>query len=51
VGLEDNVYLAKGELAPDNASLVRKAATIVELLGSRLAAPAEARELLGLPQR
>jgi uncharacterized protein (DUF849 family) len=51
VGLEDNVYLAKGELAPDNASLVRKAATIVELLGSRLATPAEARDILGLPQR
>jgi uncharacterized protein (DUF849 family) len=26
VGLEDNLYLSKGVLAPDNASLVRKAA-------------------------
>jgi uncharacterized protein (DUF849 family) len=51
VGLEDNLYLSKGELAPDNASLVRKAANIVDLLGSRLATPAEARELLGLTPR
>lgn len=48
VGLEDNVYLSKGELAPDNASLVRKAAAITDLLGSRLATPAEARSILGL---
>jgi len=48
VGLEDNVYISKGELAPDNASLVRKAAGIIDLLGSRLATPAEARDLLGL---
>ena len=48
VGLEDNLYLSKGVLAPDNASLVRKAATIVELLGTRLATPDEARTILGL---
>jgi uncharacterized protein (DUF849 family) len=51
VGLEDNLYLSKGELAPDNASLVRKAANIVDLLGSRLATPDEARSILGLAQR
>jgi len=51
VGLEDNLYLSKGTLAPDNASLVRKAAQIVELLGSRLATPAEARAHLGLQPR
>ena len=48
VGLEDNLYLAKGVLAPDNAALVRKAAAIVELLGTRLANPNEARSILGL---
>jgi uncharacterized protein (DUF849 family) len=48
VGLEDNLYISKGELAPDNAALVRKAANIVEQLGSRLATPAEARGMLGL---
>ena len=51
VGLEDNLYLSKGELAPDNASLVRKAAGIVEALGSRLATPDEARALLGIAKR
>ena len=48
VGLEDNLYIAKGELAPDNASLVRKAANIVDLIGSSLATPAEARAILGI---
>jgi uncharacterized protein (DUF849 family) len=48
VGLEDNVYLAKGVLAPDNASLVEKARTIVENLGGTLASPDEARTMLGL---
>ncbi|TPQ26628.1 3-keto-5-aminohexanoate cleavage protein [Cupriavidus pinatubonensis] len=50
VGLEDNLYLSKGVLAPDNAVLVRKAASIVELLGSRLATPDEARSMLGIHQ-
>ena len=48
VGLEDNLYLSKGVLAPSNAALVERAVTIVELLGRRVASPAEARALLGL---
>ncbi|WP_370467262.1 3-keto-5-aminohexanoate cleavage protein [Caballeronia sp. BR00000012568055] len=48
VGLEDNLYLEKGVLAPDNASLVRKASQLVELLGTRLATPDEARLILGI---
>jgi uncharacterized protein (DUF849 family) len=51
VGLEDNVYLSKGVLAPDNAALVAKGKRIVEDLGGRLATPAEAREILGLKKR
>lgn len=51
VGLEDNLYLSHGDLAPDNAALVRKAASIADLLGSRLATPDEARRLLGLATR
>jgi uncharacterized protein (DUF849 family) len=50
VGLEDNLYLSKGVLAPDNSSLVRKAAEIVDRLGTRLATPDEARAILGLDQ-
>jgi uncharacterized protein (DUF849 family) len=48
VGLEDNLYLSKGELAPSNAALVERAATLVELLGGSIATPAEARAILGL---
>ncbi|HXF89646.1 MAG TPA: 3-keto-5-aminohexanoate cleavage protein [Xanthobacteraceae bacterium] len=48
VGLEDNIYLEKGKLAPSNAALVEKAARIVEILGDQVATPAEARQLLGL---
>ena len=48
VGLEDNLYLDKGVLAPDNASLVKRAVEIVEGKGCRVATPNEARELLGL---
>jgi len=47
VGLEDNLYLGKGALAPSNAALVEKAARIIELLGDRVATAAEARQLLG----
>jgi uncharacterized protein (DUF849 family) len=48
VGLEDNLYLAKGKLAPSNAALVEKAAAIIEVLGDEVATPAAAREILGL---
>jgi 3-dehydrocarnitine:acetyl-CoA trimethylamine transferase len=48
VGLEDNLYLAKGKLAPSNAALVEKAAHIIEVLGDQVASPDEAREILGL---
>src|SRR5262245_16293788 len=48
VGLEDNIYLEKGKLAPSNAALVEKAARIIEILGDQVATPNEAREILGL---
>jgi uncharacterized protein (DUF849 family) len=48
VGLEDNIYLEKGKLAPSNAALVEKAARIIEILGDHVATPAEARQLLRL---
>ena len=47
VGLEDNIYLGKGQLAPSNAALVEKAARIIEVLGDHVATPAEARKMLG----
>jgi uncharacterized protein (DUF849 family) len=51
VGLEDNLYLGRGVLAPDNASLVAKACQIIDLLGEEVATPGEARAILELPQR
>jgi uncharacterized protein (DUF849 family) len=48
VGLEDNLYLEKGKLAPSNAALVEKAAHIIEVLGDQVASAADARALLGI---
>ena len=49
VGLEDNFYLPKGEMASSNGDLVQAAAELVELSGRAVADPAEARRLLSLP--
>lgn len=48
VGLEDNLYLRKGELAPDNASQVRKIREVLDGLSLEIATPDEARTMLGL---
>ena len=48
VGLEDNLYIAKGQLARSNAEQVETVRGIVEALGRRLATPDEARAMLGL---
>jgi len=47
VGLEDNLWLEKGVHA-SNGALVEKAVKIITLLGSRIASPEEARNILGL---
>ena len=49
VGLEDNFYLPKGEMAASNGDLVEAAAQLIELSGRTVADPAEARRLLSLP--
>ena len=51
VGLEDNLYLARGKLAPSNAALVERAVQIIELLGEEVASAAEARAMIGLAPR
>ena len=51
VGLEDNLYLEKGVLAPSNAALVEKAVRILEVTGATVATSAQAREILGLRGR
>ena len=50
VGLEDNLYLSRGVFA-SNAQLVERARNIVESLGARVLAPAEARDKFGLVKR
>ncbi|MBB5222181.1 uncharacterized protein (DUF849 family) [Amaricoccus macauensis] len=50
VGLEDNLWLGKGELAT-NGALVTRAADIVRGMGSRLLTPAEVRANLKLERR
>ena len=50
VGLEDNLWLGKGQLAT-NAQLVERAANIIENLGARVIGPEEVRAKLGLTKR
>ena len=47
VGLEDNLYLGKGQLAPSNAALVSKMRHILEELSIDIVSADEAREMLG----
>lgn len=48
VGLEDNLYIGRGQLASGNAEQVEKIVRIVREMGREPAGPARARELLAL---
>ena len=48
VGLEDSLYIGKGELASSNAQQVTRIRSIIENLGLTVATPNEARERLAL---
>ncbi|WP_299692054.1 3-keto-5-aminohexanoate cleavage protein [uncultured Tateyamaria sp.] len=48
VGMEDSLFIRRGELATSNAQQVAKIKRIVEDLGSQVATPDEAREILDL---
>jgi 3,5-dioxohexanoate:acetyl-CoA acetone transferase len=48
VGLEDSLWIGPGKLAETNAQQVTKARQIIEGLGLEIAAPDDAREILGL---
>ena len=50
VGLEDNLWLAKGQLAT-NEALVERAVIIIEAMGSSIMTPEETREKLNLVKR
>ncbi|MEN8934921.1 3-keto-5-aminohexanoate cleavage protein [Planktotalea arctica] len=47
-GLEDNVRLDRGRLAPSNAALIKRAADLCEKYERPVATPAQARAILGL---
>lgn len=51
VGLEDNVYYRKGELATGNAQLVERVVRIARELGRDVAGPDDARRILHLQAR
>jgi len=48
VGLEDSLFVGKGELATSNAEQVKEVVQIADALGREVATPDEARDLLGL---
>jgi len=47
VGLEDNLYIARGVLAKSNAEQVAKVRALIEGIGREVASPDEARDMLG----
>ncbi len=49
VGLEDNFYVAPGQMAGSNGDLVDKAARLVRDVGREVATVQEARAMLGIP--
>jgi uncharacterized protein (DUF849 family) len=49
VGLEDNLYYSRGRLA-NNVELVERIVRIIREFGMEPATPAEARDIIGLPQ-
>ena len=48
VGLEDSIYVGRGQLAKSNAEQVTRIRTILEALSLEVATPAEARSMLAL---
>jgi uncharacterized protein (DUF849 family) len=52
VGLEDSLYLDPGKREPaTNEALVRRVVTLAHAAGREIATPAEARALIGIPER
>lgn len=51
VGLEDNIYYKRGELAKSNAQLIERTAGLARTLNIEPCTPDEAREILGVVKR
>lgn len=48
VGMEDNLYIRRGQPVESNTQLVERTVEIAELLGREVATPAETRAMLGM---
>ena len=48
VGMEDNIYYRRGELATSNAQFVERAARLAGEIGRPIASPQQTREMLGV---
>lgn len=48
VGLEDNVYYQRGELAESNTQLIKRIVRVADELNRMVASPAQARDILGI---
>jgi 3-keto-5-aminohexanoate cleavage enzyme len=48
-GMEDNLYMGKGQLVQSNVQLVEKVVRLARELGREIATPKQAREMLGFP--
>ena len=51
IGMEDTLYISRGQKTAGNHELVEKAVRIIRDLGGEIATPAQARELLGIAAR
>ena len=50
VGMEDNIYIGKGQLAKSNAEFVEKVVRLARELGREVATPKQARQMMGLSE-
>ena len=48
VGMEDNVYLKRGQLLKSNAEMVERIVRIAKDLNRQIATPKQARQMLGI---
>lgn len=50
VGMEDNIYIGKGQLAESNAEFVEKVVQLATDLGREIATPMQARRMIGISE-
>jgi 3-keto-5-aminohexanoate cleavage enzyme len=48
VGMEDNIYLKKGQLLKSNAEIVERVVQMAHAINREVATPAQARQMIGI---